>query len=120
MRFIPLVIGLLWIAIGILNILFPKAMRTVNQRLFLKLNPRIISIVPLIFGVLLIIISFKAKIFYYPFLLGFLGCGKAIFFFVKPSSAKRVIEGWVDVREKFYQLIGLISFTLGVLLLLWV
>lgn len=119
MRFIPWIIGLVWIVIGISNILFPKAMRTANQRLFLKLNPRIISIIPLIFGILLIIISSKAKVFYYPFLLGFLGCLKAIFFFTKPSLAKRLIEGWVDVRDKLYQLIGLVSFTLGVLLLLW-
>ncbi len=120
MRFIPWIIGLLWIVIGILDILFPKTMRTINQRLFLRLNPRLVSIVPLIFGALLIIISFKAEVRYYPFLLGFLGCAKAIFFFAKPSLAKRVIEGWVDMRERFYQLIGLILFTLGVLLLLWV
>jgi len=118
MRFIPWIIGILWIAIGILNILFPNGMRSFNQKLFTNLHPRIISIVILIFGILLIVFSFKSKVFLYPFLLGLLGCIKSAFFFAKPSLAKRLIWGWVNTREKFYQLMGLISFTLGIFLLL--
>ncbi len=118
MKVIIWVIGLLCVIFGLISILKPQTVKALFQK-FLTKNFQFLGIIIFIIGIFLIAASFKAKVFWYVFILGILACFKGIFYLLKPRLAQNLVNKWVNMGENGYKLCGLLSYTLGIFLLIW-
>lgn len=119
MNIIIWIIGIIWVTLGIWAIIKPEGVKKVMQKYFAQRNPRFLSIFPLLFGILLIIASFKANARWYVFILGFLLCLKGIFYIITPQIVRKMVNWWANMNLRSYQIWGLITYTLGIFLLVW-
>jgi len=52
-------------------------------------------------------------------LLGFLLCLKGIFYIITPQIVRKMVNWWANMNLRSYQIWGLITYTLGIFLLVW-
>jgi uncharacterized membrane protein len=104
MRVIIWVVGLLWIALGIWAIIRPEGIKKGIQKYFAGKNPRFLSIIPLLFGILLLAASFKANARWYVFILGVGLCLKGVFWLTRPQTTQKMINWWANVNVRSYQI----------------
>ncbi|MBW1781056.1 MAG: hypothetical protein JRL30_09985 [Deltaproteobacteria bacterium] len=119
MKALLYIIALLWIASGTLVIVFTEKSREVFKKLFLTEKVKYLSILPFVFGVILIIGAFYNRdIFWFAFILGLLATSKGLYFYMAPFEQSKALMDWwfFRARPETVRFMGLILFVLGVAL----
>jgi hypothetical protein len=120
MKAILYIIAVLWIASGTFLIVFTEKTRDTLKSVFLTERVKILSVLPFIFGAILVIGAFtNSELFWFVFILGILGLAKGAYLFIAPSEkTKRVLDWWFSkAKPETIRFWGLITFFLGILLL---
>jgi uncharacterized protein YjeT (DUF2065 family) len=115
-------ISLFWIFVGCYIILYTHEARNVVKSIIKNMNHKILSILPLIFGILFL---FSASSTCHPWfirLIGFIGIAKGLFIFINPKGCYDKFSDWYlnslsDQTHRFY---GIIAIILGTAILSWI
>lgn len=114
------IIAILWIVIGVFIILYTERTMKILRKLFFIEKVRLLSILPIIFGIVLIIGAFVCtQIFFLSFILGVLALLKGLYLVMGPlSQIKRIMDWWFNkASDSYIRLCGLIIFILGIAVL---
>ena len=111
-----------WISIGSCAILYTAETRNTFKALLSNTNPKALSVLPFVAGILLII---SASVSIYPWLIrlfGLIGMIKGGFVFVNPNGMYDKIVQWYleSVSDQGYRLFGIITVILGTAVLSWI
>jgi len=90
------------------------------RKLFFIEKVRLLSILPIIFGIVLIIGAFVCtQLFFLSFILGVLALLKGLYLVMGPlSQIKRIMDWWFNkASDSYIRLCGLIIFILGIAVL---
>ncbi|MDZ7699270.1 MAG: hypothetical protein U5R49_20830 [Deltaproteobacteria bacterium] len=120
MNVILYIIAVLWIACGTFLIVFTEKTRDTLKNMFLTERVKRLSLLPFVFGALLVIGAFtSSEIFWFVFILGILGLFKGVYFFMAPSEkTRRLLDWWFSkAKPETIRFWGLLTFFLGILLL---
>jgi hypothetical protein len=122
MDWILYIIAVIWVALGSLVVIYTTGTRKAFKDAFIKMNPRLIALLPLLVGFLLIA-GAKASSHFWPVLiLGILGLAKGAVFLMSPPERLDVWMKWwfLDMSEAAFRLWGLIAVIFGVTLIYWI
>lgn len=114
------IIAILWIVIGVFIILYTERTMKILRKLFFIEKVRLLSILPIIFGIVLIIGAFVCtQVFFLSFILGVLALLKGLYLVMGPlSQIKRIMDWWFNkASDSYIRLCGLIIFILGIAVL---
>ncbi|MBA7696381.1 hypothetical protein ES703_105028 [subsurface metagenome] len=114
------IIAILWIVTGVFIILYTERTMKILRKLFFIEKVRLLSILPIIFGIVLIIGAFVCtQIFFLSFILGVLALLKGLYLVMGPlSQIKRIMDWWFNkASDSYIRLCGLIIFILGIAVL---
>jgi uncharacterized protein YjeT (DUF2065 family) len=110
------IISLIWIAAGVFLIIYTERYREFSKKIFPTDKLKRWAVVPLLFGVILVVGAFfKKEVFWLAFILGLLALLKGAYLIAGPSAqAKKLVEWWFEkASDKTIRLSGLIIFFLG-------
>jgi uncharacterized protein YjeT (DUF2065 family) len=115
-------ISVSWISIGSCAILYTDDTRNTLKRLLSAVNRKVLSGLPLVFGVLMIVAASGSLHPWLVRILGLLGLIKAVFVFVNPMSLYEKAVQWYleSVSDQGYRLAGIITVILGTAVLSWI
>jgi len=114
------IVAILWIAIGVFILLYTEKTMNIFKKLFHTEKVRVLSILPILFGIVLIIGAFVCtQVFFLSLVLGMLALLKGLYLIMGPmSQIKRLMDWWFNkATTSFIRLCGLIIFVLGITLL---
>lgn len=114
------IIAILWIVTGVFIILYTERTMKILKKLFFIEKVRLLSILPIIFGIVLIIGAFVCtQIFFLSLVLGVLALLKGLYLVMGPlSQIKRIMDWWFNkASDSYIRLCGLIIFILGIAVL---
>lgn len=110
------IISLIWIAAGVFLILYTESYREFSKKMFPTDKLKAWAIVPLFFGVVLLVGAFfERDVFWLAFILGLLALLKGIYLIAGPSAQiNKLLDWWFEkASDKTIRLSGLIIFFLG-------
>jgi hypothetical protein len=110
------IFSLLWIAAGVMLILYTDKVRRFLGELFAKTDIRKLAVLPFAIGLVMLVGSFSQKeMFWLLFILGFLAVSKGVFLFLGPlSQIRSLLEWWfTGASEVTIRLWGIISLMVG-------
>jgi hypothetical protein len=110
------IISVIWIAAGVFLILYTERYREFSKKMFPTDKLKIWAVVPLFFGVVLVLGAFFEKeVFWLAFILGLIALLKGVYLIAGPSAqAKKLVEWWFEkANDRIIRLSGLIIFFLG-------
>ena len=114
------VVAILWIIIGVFILLYTERTMTIFKKLFLTEKVKVLSILPIIFGMVLVIGAFVCtQVFFLSLVLGVLALIKGLYLIMGPMpQIKRLMDWWFNkATTSFIRLCGLVIFVLGIALL---
>lgn len=110
------IISLIWIAAGVFLIIYTERYKEVSKNAFPTDKLKAWAVVPLFFGVVLVVGAFFHKgMFWVAFILGLLALLKGIYLIIgPPAQTKKLVEWWSEkASDRTIRLCGLILFFLG-------
>jgi len=110
------IISVIWIAAGVFLILYTERYREFSKKMFPTDKLKVWAVVPLFFGVVLVLGAFFEKeVFWLAFILGLLALLKGVYLIVGPSAqSNKLLEWWFEkASDRIIRLSGLIIFFLG-------
>lgn len=116
MKSVLYVIAGLWIAYGVLLILYTEKARGFFRRLALTDHVKLLALLPFIVGVILAVGAFfYPDVFLLSFILGVLAIAKGLYLFFAPQPPiRRIFEWWFEKADNStIRLFGLLTFILG-------
>jgi hypothetical protein len=115
-------ISVAWISIGSCAILYTGDTRNTLNRMLSTLNRKVLSILPLAFGVLMIVAASDSLHPWLVRILGLLGLIKGAFILTNPMSLYEKSVQWYleSVSDQGYRLTGIITIILGTAVLSWI
>lgn len=122
MRLFLIVFSLLWIALGATIVLHTGRARGRLKEMILGVNVRLWAALAVLLGMIFLVAAFAVQeVFWLALVLGILALAKGVYFAVSPlQQVRSLLEWWSDrATETTIRLWGLVSFTLGVMLLSW-
>ncbi|MEW5801987.1 MAG: DUF2065 family protein [bacterium] len=128
MKWFLYTIGLLWVILGTVQVLYTEQSNSILKKIMVERNPKILGIFPFLIGVLLCVsalLNYSKEGVYKPlwfvFALGLLACIKGILFFLlPPHNSRKFLQWWFSqASDRFIRLWGLILVVLGVAILSW-
>jgi uncharacterized protein YjeT (DUF2065 family) len=114
------VIAVLFIAAGVLLVIYTEGMNGVLKKLLSVRRIKLLAVIPLIFGIGLIAGSLASEqVFWLALILGFLALLKGMYVIIAPSAQiKGLIDRWFTrAGHRSMRLYGLIVFVLGIAIL---
>ena len=112
-------VAILWIVIGTFLIVYTERTMEVLKKLLFIERVRLLAILPIIFGIILIVGAFAYKIFWLSLILGLLSLIKGVYLVIGPlPQIKALINWWCNTASAgIIRLCGLIIFALGMVLI---
>ena len=110
------IISVIWIAAGVFLIIYTDRYREFSKKVFPTDKLKVWAVVPLFFGVVLVLGAFFEKdVFWLAFILGLLALLKGVYLIAGPSAqAKKLVDWWFErASDRIIRLSGLIIFFLG-------
>lgn len=110
-------LSLLWIALGVMLILYTEGVRSTFKSLFANANIRLVAGAPLAVGLLLILASFsQGPMFPLIFILGLLAVIKGLYLLLGPlPQIRTLLDWWFDrAGETTVRMGGIIMLVLGI------
>jgi len=121
MNWILFAIGVLWVALGTIFVLYTEKARKTLTSLIEGRNPRILAPIPLIIGLLLVISIGSSHHLWYPLILGVLAIAKGLFFILKKNTADALLKWWLkDASETTYRFWGILAIVVGIFLIVYI
>ncbi|NIQ38403.1 MAG: hypothetical protein GTN81_07435 [Proteobacteria bacterium] len=116
------VMSILWVVFGTVSILYTDWLREFLKEHLENKNPRFLSPIPLVLGILLVISAGWSEIFWLVFLLGLLAVAKGLYLLVGPRGQIDMVVAWWsgEASERLYRFSGIIALVLGIALLSWI
>ena len=114
------IIAILWIVIGVFILLYTERTMKILKKLFLTERVRALSIVPIIFGIVLVIGAFVCtQVFFLSLVLGVLALLKGLYLIMGPMPQIKRLMDWCfnKASTSYIRLCGLIIFVLGIAIL---
>ncbi len=119
MKIIMVLLAIFWIVLGVLLLMLTDTVKEVFRNLLKRKNIKTLSIASLVIGVVLILGSSLVSVPWIAIALGILGLLKGLFFMFGPEKkTTALIDWWLKATNNIYRSWGIVSFLLGVLLLL--
>lgn len=115
-------ISIAWISIGSYAILYTNDSRNALKRSLSAMNRKVLSVLPLAFGVLMIVAASDSLHPWLVRLLGLLGLIKGVFVLANPMALYEKSVQWFleSVSEQGYRLTGILTIILGTAVLSWI
>jgi len=116
MKSVLYIIAGLWIAYGVLLILYTERARGFFRRLALTDHVKLLALLPFIVGVILAVGAFfYPNVFWLSFILGILAIAKGLYLFLAPKPRiSRFLTWWFERADNStIRLFGLFTFILG-------
>ncbi len=119
MQWILFGMGILWVAVGTVFILYTTGSRQVLSSLTKNQDPKLVAVIPLTMGILLVIPCSSISNWWYPLVLGLLAIGKGVYLILgKKETKERMIKYWLkEPSETTYRFFGIVWIVLGVFLI---
>jgi uncharacterized protein YjeT (DUF2065 family) len=120
MNIVLYILAILWIVVGTFLVLYTESTKGVFEKVFLTDHFRWLAVLPLVFGILLVVGAFSQKeMFWLVFILGVLGILKGVLLIIGPSAQiKKYLDWWFHkASDRTIRLNGLISVILGTAIL---
>jgi len=114
------IVAILWIIIGVFILLYTERTMKIFKKVFPTKRVRVLSIFPIIFGIVLVIGAFVCtQVFFLSLILGALALLKGLYLIMGPMpQIKRLMDWWFNKASASYiRLCGLIIFVLGIAIL---
>ena len=105
------ILAILWIVIGVVVLLYTEKTMKILKKIFFTEKIRVLSIVPIIFGIVLVIGAFVCtQVFFLSLVLGVLALLKGLYLIMGPMpQIKRLMDWWFNKAGASYiRLYGLI------------
>jgi len=119
MKILLYVVALLWISSGTFVVVFTEKAKEIFKRMFFTEKVKRLSVLPFVFGVVLIIGAFLNKeIFWFALILGLLATSKGVYLYMAPPEQIKALMDWwfFKARPETVRLMGLVLFVLGIAL----
>ena len=115
-------VSFVWISIGSFAILYTDDSRNTLKRSLSAMNRKVLSVLPLAFGILMILAGSGSLHPWLIRLLGLLSLIKGIFIIINPMSLYEKSTQWYleSVSNQGYRLTGIITIILGTAILSWI
>ena len=122
MKWFLYAISLIWIAAGCCSILYTSETRNVMNRMIKEIDRKLISIVPLIAGILFLFAASASSVPWFIRLIGLMGILKGVFVLVAPSNLYGQVNNWYlnSLSDEADRLWGIIALILGTAILSWI
>jgi len=122
MKWFLYAISLIWIAAGCCSILYTSETRNVMNRMIKEVDRKLISIVPLIAGILFLFAASASSVPWFIRLIGLMGILKGVFVLVAPSNLYDQVNNWYlkSLSDQAHRLWGIIALILGTAILSWI
>lgn len=115
-------VSVAWISTGSCAILYTSETRNALKRSLSALNRKVLSVLPLAFGVLMIVAASDSLHPWLVRILGLLGLIKGVFVLANPMTLYEKSVQWYleSVSDQGYRLTGIITIILGTAVLSWI
>lgn len=115
-------ISLLWITVGSCFVLYTTASRGFFRALLRGMDRRLLSVLPVVFGVLLILSASQSRNSWFIRLLGIIAVIKGGFIFSNPKGTYDQITNWYldAASDHTLRFFGIIALVLGTAVFSWV
>ena len=115
-------ISIAWIAFGSCAILYTSDTRAALKRSLTAVHRKVLSVLPLAFGILMIVAASSSLHPWLVRILGLLGLIKGVLVIANPMSLFEKSVQWYleSVSEQAYRLTGIIMIILGTAVLSWI
>ena len=122
MKWFLYAISLIWITFGCWSILYTTESRNVMKSMLNKIDRKVLSALPFIFGILFIFSAPWSRHAWLIRLFGILAVMKGGFIFWNPNNLYDKTVGWYlnSVSDQTYRLYGIITLILGTAVLSWI
>ena len=122
MKWFLYAISLIWIAAGCCSILYTSETRNVMNRMIKEVDRKLISIVPLIAGILFLFAASASSVPWFIRLIGLMGILKGVFVLVAPSNLYDQVNNWYlkSLSDQAHRLWGIIALILGTSVMSWI
>jgi uncharacterized protein YjeT (DUF2065 family) len=119
MRIILILLGVYFIIIGGLLMILTDATMEILRGIIKKRNMRFLSILTLALGIALLYGTSIVSVPWFTIILGLLAIAKGLFFMFGPEKkTKPLLDWWLNASNNICRSWGLVSFLIGILLLL--
>lgn len=114
-----ILLAILQIIAGVLMFIFTDAAKEILRSIMKEKNLKVLSVLPVAVGILLLAGSPLVSTPWITVMLGILAIAKGLFFiFGQKRDTRALIDWWMGASNNVYKSWGVVSFLLGVLLLL--
>ncbi|OEU68532.1 MAG: hypothetical protein BA867_10985 [Desulfobacterales bacterium S5133MH16] len=122
MKWFLYAISFLWITAGSLSIIYTTESKNVMKRLFNKIDRKVLSVFPVIIGVLLLISSSWSLHSWFLRILGAMGIIKGGIVFFIPKNLYDEMTNWYlnSVSDQTHRFLGIVSIIIGTAVLSWI
>lgn len=112
--------GVIWIAVGVLYILYTEDTRNTLRTVTGRFPRQAFAVMAFIAGALLIAAAFYSHKIWVVGVLGALVVGKGVYLFFDPGSTYAALMAWyLKASDQTYRLFGIIMVVLGTAMLSW-
>jgi len=113
-----LLIGTLWIIFGVSATVIPKQVKIFYSRVLKQLDLQKVGSIPIVTGIIIYICSSMSSLSLLVKSIAILAILKGLFFiFIPKDKAKDLLNRWLQLSDWFYRFSGVITFTLGLLII---
>ena len=114
--------SLIWISFGTGIIIYTRESKSIIKSFVKDLDRRILSVLPAIFGVLLIIAASESRHSWFIRLIGILAVLKGGFIYWNPQNLYDRTVNWYlnSVSDQTFRFFGIITLILGTVILSWI
>ena len=122
MKWVLYVFGITWVAFGTSYILYTKQVKDRILPLLRKANPKILSVIPIIFGILLILSAIHSLNSWFIIVLGLLAIIKGLLFIITSKKFYEAVIDWYfeKASDQTSRFVGVIAIIIGTAVLSWI
>ena len=122
MQLVLYVLGILWVVLGALAILYTQQFRSKSDMLLKQVDPRYFAVLALLGGILLLAASPASRNAWFVRLLGLMAMAKSGLLFVNPAGLyEKTVHWYVDrMSDQAYRFWGIVMLIIGTAVISWV
>jgi len=122
MKWLLHLIGIFLIAAGSVYILYTERLKSALFQMLNAVNPKLLSIVPLVLGVLLILSSYHSFNSWFIIVLGLLAVIKGLLLIIAPRTVyERIIRWYCEkASDRTVRFFGMVALVIGTAIMCWV
>lgn len=122
MRWILFLISILWISAGSCLILYTIQSKDFLKRVLGSIDPEVLSIIPIVIGILLVGAAYYSAAFWTIIIIGLLAIGKGLLLIFNPGKTADKLTSWFfhEASDNAFRLFGIFAIILGTALLSWI